>query len=50
MGYGGQTIVAKATGIARTTMYTELRELEQAASVGVEARKRFVLPAVAASI
>jgi hypothetical protein len=44
MGYGGQTIVANATGISRTTIDTELRELEQEAGVGVDANTRVRSP------
>jgi hypothetical protein len=44
MGYSGQTIVANATGISRTTIDTELRELAQAADVGVDANTRVRSP------
>jgi len=44
IGYGGQTLIAKATGISRTTIHTALRELEQPASVGVAASQRVRAP------
>ena len=40
LGYGGQTLVAKATGLSRNTVHAGLRELERMPAHHIEAAKR----------
>jgi transposase len=44
VGYGGQTLVAKATGMSRNTMYIGMRELEHASRAPAEATQRVRRP------
>lgn len=44
IGYGGQTLLAKATGMSRNTMHIGMRELEQAPGGSAEARQRVRRP------
>jgi hypothetical protein len=44
IGYGGQSIVAKATGMSRTTIHIAVKELEQESNARIEASKRVRFP------
>jgi len=44
IGYGGQTLVAKATGMSRNTMYIGMRELEHVSKTPAEASQRVRRP------